>query len=133
MKKSHRNDYERIQLKTDLRLVKIIKSKGKPFHICLKHIFSKKGALEHPIADVQHRIVWLGLYTKTTKDSRQQRKHRTKRVGLHCVRGMFQEIIPAIYNKLLHAIKGRLSLVARSSVGWDQAWISGNYRRIRRR
>ena len=25
---------------TDLRLVKIIKSEGKPFHICLKHMFS---------------------------------------------------------------------------------------------
>ena len=37
---SHRKDYERIQLKTDLRLVKIIKSEGKPFHICLKNIFS---------------------------------------------------------------------------------------------
>ena len=37
---SHRNDYESIQLKTDLRLVKIIKSEGKPFHICLKHMFS---------------------------------------------------------------------------------------------
>ena len=37
---SHRNDYERIQLKTDLRLVKIIKSEGKPFHICLKQMFS---------------------------------------------------------------------------------------------
>ena len=37
---SHRNDYERIQLKTDLGLVKIVKSKGKPFHICLKHMFS---------------------------------------------------------------------------------------------
>ena len=37
---SHRNDYERIQLKTDLRLVKIIKSEGKPFHICLKNKFS---------------------------------------------------------------------------------------------
>ena len=37
---SHRNDYERIQLKTDLRLVKIIKSKGKHFHICLKHMFA---------------------------------------------------------------------------------------------
>ena len=36
---SHRNDYERIQLKTDLRLVKIIKSEGKPFHICLKNMF----------------------------------------------------------------------------------------------
>ena len=32
---SHRKDYERIQLKTDLRLVKI----RKPFHICLKNIF----------------------------------------------------------------------------------------------
>ena len=37
---SHRKDYERIQLKTDLRLVKIIKSEGKPFHICLKNMFS---------------------------------------------------------------------------------------------
>ena len=37
---SHRNDYERIQLKTDLRLVKIIKSESKPFHICLKNMFS---------------------------------------------------------------------------------------------
>ena len=37
---SHRNDYERIQLKTDIRLVKIIKSEGKPFHICLKNMFS---------------------------------------------------------------------------------------------
>ena len=37
---SHRNDYERIQLKTDLRLVHIIKSEGKPFHIiCLKTCF----------------------------------------------------------------------------------------------
>ena len=38
--RSHRNDYERIQLKTDLRLVKIIKSEGKPFHICLNNMFS---------------------------------------------------------------------------------------------
>ena len=37
---SHRNDYERIQLKTDLRLVNIIRSEGKPFHICLKNMFS---------------------------------------------------------------------------------------------
>ena len=37
---SHRKDHERIQLKTDLRLVKIIKSEGKPFHICLKSMFS---------------------------------------------------------------------------------------------
>ena len=37
---SHRNDYERIQLKTDLRLVKIIKPEGKPFHICLKNMIS---------------------------------------------------------------------------------------------
>ena len=37
---SHRKDYERIQLKTDLRLVNIIKSEGKPFHICLKNMFS---------------------------------------------------------------------------------------------
>ena len=37
---SHRNDYERIQLKTDLRLVNIIKSESKPFHICLKNMFS---------------------------------------------------------------------------------------------
>ena len=36
---SHRNDYERVQLKTDLRLVKIIKSKGKHFH-SLTDIFS---------------------------------------------------------------------------------------------
>ena len=36
----HRNDYERIQLKIDLRLVKIIKSEAKPFHICLKNMFS---------------------------------------------------------------------------------------------
>ena len=41
-KGSHRNDYERIQLKTDLRLVKIIKSEAKPFHICLKkHVFKQ--------------------------------------------------------------------------------------------
>ena len=37
---SHRKDYERIKLKTDLRLVKITKSEGKPFHICLKNMFS---------------------------------------------------------------------------------------------
>ena len=37
---SYRNDYERIQLKTDLRLVKIVKSKVKHFHICLKHMFA---------------------------------------------------------------------------------------------
>ena len=37
---SHRSDYERIQLKTNLRLVNIIKSGGKPFHICLKNVFS---------------------------------------------------------------------------------------------
>ena len=37
---SHRKDYERIQLKTDLSLVKMIKSEGKPFHICLKNMFS---------------------------------------------------------------------------------------------
>ena len=37
---SRRNNYESIQLKTDLRLVKIIKSEGKPFHIYLKNIFS---------------------------------------------------------------------------------------------
>ena len=37
---SHRNDYERIQLKTDLRLVKIIKPEGKPSHICLKNMVS---------------------------------------------------------------------------------------------
>ena len=37
---SHRNNYERIQLKTDLRLVKIMKSEGKLFQICLKNMFS---------------------------------------------------------------------------------------------
>ena len=37
---SHREDYERIQLKTDFRLVKMIKSGGKHFHICLKNMFS---------------------------------------------------------------------------------------------
>ena len=37
---SHRKDYERIKLKTDLRLVKMIKSECKPFHICLKNMFS---------------------------------------------------------------------------------------------
>ena len=31
---------KRIQLKTDLRLVKIINSEAKPFHICLKNMFS---------------------------------------------------------------------------------------------
>ena len=37
---SHRKDSERIQPKTDLRLVKIFKSEGKPFHIRLKNMFS---------------------------------------------------------------------------------------------
>ena len=37
---SHRNDYERIKLKTGKRQVKLMKPEGKPFQICLKNMFS---------------------------------------------------------------------------------------------